>query len=359
METTAQQTPIDGVTERWSTRLVRRAISCSVTGLCCALALSLSPLVLPLCALVDVVTRLSLTRAFAFVLWYLGCEVVGVVGALALWLRRLVQRPSWARWAAWNYALQGAWARALFGAAVRCFSLRVDVRGDEVCEGGPFLLLCRHVSVADTVLPAVFVAARHGRRLRTVLKRELLWDPCLDIVGQRVPNAFVDRGGTDSAAQIARVGQLARDLGPDDGVLIFPEGTRFTTKKLARLREKLDDAVRAGRSDVRIRDLAHRLTHVLPPQLGGVLAALAAAPSADVVICSHTGFEGIRTLGDLVRGTLVRRHLRVRFRRLSRALVPVEEDARISWLLGEWQQVDHEVATLMATASTSGSAQLA
>jgi 1-acyl-sn-glycerol-3-phosphate acyltransferase len=346
---TAAQSPVkQAPAEPWTARLARRSVTCAATGLACACALVLAPVIVPICLLIDVVTRLSLTRAFVFVSWYLLCEVVGVASALVLWLRLLVERPSWPRWAAWNYALQGVWARALFGAAVRCFSLRVDVRDDEVCRGGPFVLLCRHVSVADTVLPAVFVAARHGRRLRTVLKRELLWDPCLDIVGQRIPNAFVDRGGTDSAAQIARVGELAQALDANDGVLIFPEGTRFTTKKLLRLREKLDDAVRAGRSDVRIRDLAHTLTHVLPPQVGGVLSALAAAPSADIVICSHTGFEGIRTLGDLVRGTLVRRHLRVRFRRVSRTLVPDDEDARISWLLGEWHKVDTEVGALLS-----------
>jgi 1-acyl-sn-glycerol-3-phosphate acyltransferase len=328
-------------------RLARRTLSCSLVGVAFVIGVALLPL-LPLLALVDVVTGLSLARAFAFIVWYLLCEAVGIIAATLLWLRRLVQRPDAETWWAWNYGLQARWARALFGAAERCFSLRVDVHGDEACVGGAIVLLSRHASVADTVLPAVFVAARHGVRLRTVLKRELLWDPCLDIVGQRIPNAFVGRDGKDSAGEIGKVEALARDLGDGDGVLIYPEGTRFSPSKLQRVRARLEASHDAGRSDVRMRDLARQLTHVLPPQLGGVMAALAAAPQADVVICTHVGFDGIRTFGDLVRGTLVRRHVRVHFRRLPRAVVPVDTDARVGWLLGEWREVDRQVGAVLA-----------
>lgn len=328
-------------------RVVRRAISCSLVTVAFVVGVALLPLV-PLLMLVDLVSGLSLTRAFAFILWYLLCETVGIVAATLLWLRKLVQRPDAATWWAWNYGLQARWARALFGAAERCFSLRVDVHGAEACVGGAIVVLSRHASVADTVLPAVFVAARHGVRLRTVLKRELLWDPCLDIVGQRIPNAFVGRDGKDSAGEIGKVEALARDLGEGDGVLIYPEGTRFSPQKLQIVRAKLDAAHEAGRGDVRVRDLARELTHVLPPQLGGVMAALAAAPLADVVICTHVGFDGIRTFGDLVRGTLVRRRVRVHFRRLPRAVVPVDTDARVGWLLGEWREVDRQVGAVLA-----------
>ena len=49
--------------------------------------------------------------------------------------------------------------------------------------------------MATTTYPqtTTYVSRRYHLRLRYVLKRELLWDPCLDIVGQRVPNIFVDR----------------------------------------------------------------------------------------------------------------------------------------------------------------------
>ena len=336
--------------ESMGQRLTRRVVSISAITLAAVVAVALLPL-LPLALLIDLVTGLSLARAFAFILWYLVCEVVGVVAAAALWLRRVLQRPTTAVWEDWNYGLQARWARALFGAAERCFSLRVDVHGDDACRGGAIVLLSRHASVADTVLPAVFVAARHGVRLRTVLKRELLWDPCLDIVGQRIPNAFVGRDGKDSAGEIGKVEGLAKSLGDGDGVLIYPEGTRFSPQKLQQVRANLEAAHSAGRGDPRVRDLAAQLTHVLPPQLGGVMAALAAATTADVVICTHVGFDGIRTFGDLVRGTLVRRHVRVHFRRLPRAVVPADADARVGWLLEEWREVDRQVGSVLAADS--------
>ena len=74
------------------------------------------------------------------------------------------------------------------------------------------LLFPRHVSVADTLLPAVFVSSRNGILLRHVLKRELLWDPCLDIVGNRLPNCFVRRDSRDSAREIRAVAALAHDV---------------------------------------------------------------------------------------------------------------------------------------------------
>lgn len=329
--------------EPWWTRQARRAASIGAIGIASALAAALAPALLPLLLVIDALSGWSFARAYVLIGWYLVCEVLGVAAAGVLWLRRLVTAPTPADWEAWNYALQGRWASALLRGAEKVFALRIDVRGDASGGPGPVLCLSRHASVADTLLPAVFLTARHGLRLRTVLKRELLWDPCLDIVGQRVPNAFVGRDGQNRAGEIAKVAQIARGLGPHDGVLIYPEGTRFSARKLAEVRAKLDEAVAAGRGDVRLHTLAHTLTHVLPPRLGGVLAALDAAPDADVTFCTHVGFDGIRTFADLVRGTLVGRHVQVEFRRVPRAAIPTDTDGQIAWLLAEWQELDRAV----------------
>ena len=92
------------------------------------------------------------------------------------------------------------------------------VEGAELGENGPYHLFIRHASVADTVLAVGFLCAPYRMRLRYVLKHELLWDPCLDIVGLRIPNAFVKRGSGDSEAEIEKVRALAKDLGPKDGL---------------------------------------------------------------------------------------------------------------------------------------------
>ena len=84
---------------------------------------------------------------------------------------------------------------------------------------------------------------------------------------------------------------------------------------------------------------AAELQHVLPPRMGGALRLLTAVPGGDVVFCAHTGFEGISTLGDLWRGSLMDRTIRVRFWRAPRQSIP-DDDGRTAWLLEQWQRVD-------------------
>ena len=193
----------------------------------------------------------------------------------------------------------------------------------------------RHASTGDTLLASALVGRPHAVRLRYVLKRELLWDPCLDVVGQRLPHVFVDRFSGDTLREVERVQAVARDVSPRDGVLIYPEGTRFSEAKRARLLAQL-----AGDGDSKALDYASSLRCVLPPRPGGVLGLLEAAPAADAVVCMHTGFEGAATLAQIWRGGLLRSTIRVRFLRIPRARIPADRDARAQWLRELWQQVD-------------------
>jgi hypothetical protein len=95
-----------------------------------------------------------------------------------------------ARWATLHYRLQDAWGTSLLAAAVRLFDLRleIDEQGARLVEC-PYLLLLRHASTGDTLPASALVGRPHGIRIRYVLKRELLWDPCLDVVGNRLPTS--------------------------------------------------------------------------------------------------------------------------------------------------------------------------
>jgi 1-acyl-sn-glycerol-3-phosphate acyltransferase len=166
------------------------------------------------------------------------------------------------------------------------------------------------------------------------MKRELLWDPCLDVVGQRLPNAFVRRG-TGDAAETALVRALATDLGPDEGVLLYPEGTRWTP---ARRRAVIDRLARSA--EPKLLERAQALQWLLPPRLGGVLALLEAAPAADIVLGVHTGFEGVRSLADVWNGALVGRRIRVRFERVPAAAIPDTREGRIDWIFEQWSRLD-------------------
>ena len=237
----------------------------------------------------------------------------------------------------------------LLGAVRALFRLRLEVAGDDEVAPGPVIVLIRHASIVDNLLPANLVARPHRIRLRYVLKRELLADPCLDVAGRRLPNYFVRRG-TGEAQEVERVRALAHGLGTDDGVLIYPEGTRFTPERRARA------IARIAERDAGLAARAERIRHLLPPRLGGVGALLDGAPEADIVVIAHHGFDGLRLISDIWRGGLVGLVVRVRVTRVPRSTVPDADAARADWLYDLWQDVDDWLEERFADAAVAETA---
>ena len=117
--------------------------------------------------------------------------------------------------------------------------------------------------------------------------------------------------------------------------MIFPEGGNVTSarreKGIARLR-KLGLRRMAAR--------AEEMTHVLAPRPGGVLAALDAAPDADVLIVAHTGLDHLVTVSDLWRELPMDKQITMRWWQVPRDEIPDGRDERIEWLYGWWERVD-------------------
>ncbi|MGI9591005.1 MAG: lysophospholipid acyltransferase family protein [Myxococcota bacterium] len=301
--------------------------------------LASAPLWIPALALVDLLRpgRRAALRCGLFFQFYFLCEVLGILASGALWL--LPGSPE--RRTERLYRLEWWWGTTLMRGAMRIFGMTVALEGEEQVRRGPMLVFLRHASIADTVLACGFICWPFGIRLRYVLKRELLWDPCLDIVGNQLPNVFIDRESADPEAEIQAIAALARDLGERDGVLIYPEGTRFTPARREALLERFKQK---GRDDLAAR--ADALRHVLPPRAGGPLALIRTSPSTDVVFCAHEGFEGAATFGSLWRGALVGRRVTVKFWRVPAAEIPDDPDARERWLFDQWSRIDAWLATL-------------
>jgi 1-acyl-sn-glycerol-3-phosphate acyltransferase len=229
--------------------------------------------------------------------------------------------------------LQVAVATLGCSAAARLYGMRLFVEGDDCVEPGPVLILSRHASLIDTLIPLLVVSARHGLRLRYVMKRELLWDPSLDALGHRWPTAFVRRN-TGDPRETAHVVELLDDLGERDGIVLFPEGTRFSEEKRSRMLARIERTHPDRYED------AARLRHVLPPHPAGLLALLGHAPFLDVVFCAHTGLEGAAQFRDLLNGSLLGRTVRVKLWRVHRADIPAGHDAKVAWLNDQWERVD-------------------
>ena len=175
--------------------------------------------------------------------------------------------------------------------------MRAEVRITDSAEAeralssrrGPVIVLSRHAGEGDSLLVLHELLVRHRRRPRVVLHEALRLEPLIDILGHRLPNRFVDPRGGDTEGEIAA---MAADLGDEDALLIFPEGGNFSPSRRRRAIERLR---RAGHAEEA--GWASAMRHVSAPRPGGALAAIAAAPHADVVFIGHAGAPvGIREL---------------------------------------------------------------
>jgi len=317
---------------------MRRLVSVTVLVLVGLAFVLLLPLWLPIALVIDVVTaprRLPRTRLLAFGLWWSWLEIAGVVAAAWLFVTGRAHRLEP------HYRLQRWWANGLVvGLRVTC-GLHLDVRNSEALVPGPVVVLPRHASLADALLSAWFVT-QAGLQPRYVLKRELLVDPCLDIVGNRLPNHFLDRHATDSGPELAALEALAVPAtGPRDSVVIFPEGTRTNPEKRARGLARL-----AERAPERAARLA-ALQHLNPPRPAGTLAVLEGASTADVVFVAHAGFEGLDTFGGILRAIPGTAPVLIDCERVARTRVPTRDEGRVAWLDEQWLQMDVRVDALL------------
>jgi 1-acyl-sn-glycerol-3-phosphate acyltransferase len=325
------------VQESMRTRWGRRLLTFTGYFVASVGAVVLLPVLVSLAGLRDVWSRTNFAavRCVLAVTWYLVCEMLGVVAGFVLWLASLAT-PG--RLLDWHYALQNLWARALWAGVRTLFGLKPEISGETAIGTGSLLVFMRHTSILDTLLPAVFLTHRHGIRLRYVLKRELLWDPCLDVVGQRLPNVFVWRGSDQSAREIELVRRLALGIHGAEGILVYPEGTRFTVAKRERILNSL-----VQRGDLQRLAAARSLRCVLPPQRGGPLTLLDSLPAADVLFFAHSGLDGATSVREIMNGRFIGRRIEIHFWRVPRSAIPPGTDERIKWLDLQWARMNEWV----------------
>jgi len=291
---------------------------------------------LPAAALLDLTTRRRAWPTVRFGVLVLGYTLMQLTGlaflAATAPLRFL---PSWSDW---NSRFEGWWGHTAQRWVHHAYSMFLEVEGLEALDPGPIVILMRHTSQADTLLIPHLVGHGLGRNLRYVLKQDLRLDPCFDFLGERGRHAFVSRG-KDPDGDREQLSWLLSDLGPDDVVIIYPEGTRTSPDKRAQLAQRLEQ-----KGEQELLQYARELAHLLPPRLGGTLAMLEDNPGCDLVICGHVGLEGASRFDLFREGALTRKTVRVRFWRRPWSDVPDDADGRKRWLLATWKQLDDWVA---------------
>lgn len=234
--------------------------------------------------------------------------------------------------------IMARWSNLNVRAMAWIYGMRIEVEGGAQARGKPTLLLSRHSSIIDTILPMAILGNDHGIAFRIVLKHELLYSPPADAIGHYRPTAFVRRGAGELTHELEQIRRLGADLGADESVLIFPEGTRFTPAKKAQVIAKL-----AAKNPQAAAEAA-ALHHVLPIRPAGTHALIEGAPGADLLFCAHTGFEEANQLEDFVGGSLYRKHVKIKYWRVPAADIPADRASREAFLARHWRAVDVWVA---------------
>jgi 1-acyl-sn-glycerol-3-phosphate acyltransferase len=281
--------------------------------------------------------------------WSAG-ETAALTASFGLWLvsgfgGRMDTEPYQSR----NYEVMTWFLDLAYRAVQRACHLTVSVTGPPEADlppaDRPVIVLSRHAGPGDSLLLIHYLLSECQRRPRVVMKATLQLDPSLDIVANRVPNAFLRRvarsdttaGMSHSRLRTEQVRRLAASMGPRSALVLFPEGGNWTP---LRWRKAPGLLRRAGRPDLAERAAA--MPNLLPPHGSGALAAIAACPEADVVFVAHTGLDRLVSAGDVWRSMHFDMELRAEWWRVPAASVPrdASRDTQVSWLYDWWERID-------------------
>jgi 1-acyl-sn-glycerol-3-phosphate acyltransferase len=240
--------------------------------------------------------------------------------------------------AEWDAAVRSV-VRAAERAMRRALGVRVVVEAGsataaDLASSPGVIVLSRHCGPGDSLLVAWLLVVHYGRSLRIVLRRLLRAEPVIDLAGDDLPFCFVTPGGRRGRDGVR---SLATAMSGNDALLLFPEGGGFTRERWEGAVRRLD---REGRYAEARRALSRRFT--LPPRHGGALAALQAAPDADVLLLAHTGL-GARGRDRPWWRVPVDQEFLVRAVRVSADEVPRQDAAAGEWLDDAWARIDRWV----------------
>ena len=322
------------------TRLLRRlVIAPAVVALTVLLWATLPLWLIGAAALSPVIPgRLRPLRIMWVAIVYLTCEAVLLVVLLGLWLASgFGWRLRSPYFEGIHYDLVQGTMWVFFREARRVLRLRVETEGPapDAHPGRPLLVCCRHAGPGDSFVLIHALMAWYAREPRVVLKDTLAWDPAIDVILNRIPARFITPNPAAGTRLDDQIAALATGLDENDAFVIFPEGGNFTPQRRQRAIDRLR---RLGTERMAAR--AERMIHVLAPRPGGFLAALDAAPDADVVLVAHTGLDHLLTVGDIWRELPMDKRIVMRWWQVPRAEIPAGRDERIDWLYGWWERID-------------------
>ena len=328
------------------TRLLQRVVVAPALIVLTVVLVTTIPVWLLLAAVLSplVPGRLRPLRLLWVAMLHLVLESIILVELFGLWIASgfgyFLRRPFFERI---HYDLAQTYLVIFFREARRVLRLQILTEGPapDAFPGHPLLVCSRHAGPGDSFTLMYALMHWYGREPRVVLKDTLAWDPAIGVILGRVPSRFVSPGRAErpgAPSMESQVGELARNLDHNDAFVIFPEGGNFTPERRQRAIDKLRKVGLEGMAQ-----RAERMQNVLAPRPGGFLAALDAAPEADVVLVAHTGLDHMLTVADAWRELPMDKQIIMRWWRVPRNEIPDGRDDRIDWLYSWWEDIDRWV----------------
>jgi 1-acyl-sn-glycerol-3-phosphate acyltransferase len=319
---------------------VRRPITVTVWLVMSVVCLALSPLLLALAALVSAVTGRPQALIFArLVVTYFALELSTLIACATLWLASggglLIGTQ---RFQLLHYRLLRWFVHGFAQRWLALLDIRVAAEGStEACRAlesdGPLLFFSRHAGPGDTILLIDRLLTRFDRLPSVVFKQRVALDPCVDLIGHRLPHAVLDTSEKEECE--ARIEEVAAGLGRRGVLVLFPEGGNFTPERRRRAIRKL---WRTGRQVEAAK--AELMSHVLPPRPTGALAALRGNPEADVIFGAHSGLGVAAFPSEIWHEPPLGKTFNTRMWLSPAAERPIDPDARVAWIYEWWKRLD-------------------
>lgn len=282
--------------------------------------------------------RLRPLRIMWVAIVYLTCEALLLIVLFGLWVASgfgwKLRTPYFE---GIHYDLVQGTMWVFFREARRVLRLTIATEGPapDAHPGRPILVCCRHAGPGDSFVLIHTLMAWYDREPRVVLKDTLAWDPAIDVLLNRIPARFITPNPAEGARLEDQIATLASGLDENDAFVIFPEGGNFTPRRRQRAIDRLQ---KLGLE--RMAQRAEQMINVLAPRPGGFLAALDAAPDADVVLVAHTGLDHLVTVGDIWRELPMDKQIMMRWWQVPRSEIPEDREERIDWLFAWWERID-------------------
>ncbi len=184
-------------------------------------------------------------RLFAF---YLGVIPATIIIATSGWLGAPLP-------ASWRYKIITSWSRFFILWAKICCGLKYKIIGKKNLPKAPFIVLCNHQSMWETIFMQVLLPPQSW-----VLKRELLWIPFFGWGLALIKPIAVSRSKLSDIKVILKKG--AQRINEGFCVVFYPEGTRIAPG--AKRRYSRTGAALAVAAKVPIVPIAHNAGNFWP-----------------------------------------------------------------------------------------------